>query len=147
MNVHNIYSPANKVSIDETILAFTGKSTLKVYMKTKPHPNGVKLYMLVDQHGILLSFIIYKKEKLSIYDIFKQLLDRYKNRSLKIYADRWFGSQNAIKYCCDNGFKFLIAMQKNRGKELWEEMKKEALINGYSVRSLKDMPQVRVWFQ
>ena len=132
-NIHKLYTPTTKCSIDETILSFTGKSNLKVTVVGKPHPNGVKLYTLVDECGILLGYIIYKKEKITIYNIFKKLLNPFENRSLKIYADKWFGSEGAIQYCVENNHKFLFAMQKNRPKKLWLRMYETTMKNGHTM--------------
>ena len=113
-NVQMIYSPTVKCSIDETILSSSGKSEWKVYIVGKPHPNGMKLFTLVDKFGILCSFIIYKKQKINIYTIFNGLLSPFKNQEIKIYADRWFGSQSAMDYCLENNIKFLLTIPKNR---------------------------------
>ena len=142
-NVQSVYSPAVKGSIDEMILAFTGKSSIKVYLPAKPHSNGIKLFTYVDQHGILCSLVIYKKQTIPVASIFDQLLGNFKNRTIKIYADRWFGSRNAMQYCIDNGIKFVLAMPKNRGKEMWQEMRKEAELYGYSERTLRKNSSVR----
>ena len=134
-NLRKIYSPSIKGSIDETILDYTGKLPLKIYMKAKPHPNGVKLYTYVDENGVLLSFFVHKKgESQTIYQIFKRLLFHFKDRQLKIYADRWFGSKNAMEYCLKHRIKFVLAMQSGRGKKLWNNMLPHAMRDGYAIR-------------
>ena len=133
-NLRKIYSPSIKGSIDETILAYTGKSPLEIYMKAKPHPNGVKLYTYVDENGVLLSFFVHKKgESQTIYQIFKRILFHFKDRQLKIYADRWFGSKNAMEYCLKHRIKFVLAMQSGRGKKLWNNMLPHMMRDGYAI--------------
>ena len=143
LNIHTVYKPAVKGSIDETILAFTGKSSIKVYLPAKPHPNGIKLFTYVDKHGILYSLIMYEKKSIPVSDIFSRLLGDYKNRVIKIYADRWFGSRKATEFCSKHGLKFVIAMPKNRGKKLWQELRLEAESIGYAERKWKKDESVR----
>ena len=142
-NVDVMYKPNVKGSIDETILAFTGKSSIKVYLPAKPHPNGIKLFTYVDEHGILCSLIVYKKRTIPVDIIFKRLLKKYKNREIKIYADRWFGSKKAMEYLNKNKQKFVLAMPKNRGKKMWEEMRQIADSKGYVERKWDENPSVR----
>ena len=133
-NIRDIYTPTTIVTVDETILAFTGKSSLKVYIMAKPHPNGIKLYTLVDKDGVLCAFIIYEKTKISIYEIFSQLLGKFVDKDHKVYADRWFGSSDAVLYCKENGLKFLFNMSMARGKKMWTSMKSTTDKVNYTVK-------------
>lgn len=48
------------VCVDEQIMPFKGKLSLKQYIKNKPHPWGIKLYMLSGESGLTYNFIIYQ---------------------------------------------------------------------------------------
>ena len=134
-NLRKVYIPTTKCVIDETMLSFIGKLNLKVNITGKPHPIGLKLYTLVDEYGIFLGYIIYKEKKITIYNIFKKILSPYKNRSFKIYADRWFDSEGAIKYYMENNQSFTFAMQKNHLKMLWSQMYETMMVNEYAMMS------------
>ena len=48
-----------KVCVDEQIIPFKGKHSLKVYVKNKPKKWGYKVFALCDCSGVLLNFEIY----------------------------------------------------------------------------------------
>jgi len=45
-----VYNLHRDVSVDEAMVAFKGRSTLKQYMPMKPVKQGFKVWMLVDAH-------------------------------------------------------------------------------------------------
>ncbi|KAH6933232.1 hypothetical protein HPB50_013741 [Hyalomma asiaticum] len=48
------------VCVDEQIILFTGVTTLKRYKPGKPHPTGLKNFVLTSPSGLLLDFGIYQ---------------------------------------------------------------------------------------
>ena len=48
------------VSVDEQIIPFTGKLSIKQYIKGKPYPWGIKIVPLCGQSGILYDFVLYQ---------------------------------------------------------------------------------------
>lgn len=52
--------PSQKVCIDEGIGPWKGrKKGVKTYILGKPHPNGIKIYILADENGYVYDFWIY----------------------------------------------------------------------------------------
>ena len=45
-----IYDPHREVAVDEAMIKFTGRSTLKQYMPLKPVKRGIKVWALADSH-------------------------------------------------------------------------------------------------
>ncbi|KAG5888641.1 hypothetical protein JTB14_021266 [Gonioctena quinquepunctata] len=45
--------------IDEQIRPFKGRLSIKQYIKNKPHPWGLKLYLLGGESGLTYNFLIY----------------------------------------------------------------------------------------
>jgi len=70
-NFQKYYNPHRIVAVDESMIKFKGRSTLKQYVPNKPIKRGYKVWSLVDQKGYLWNFDIYILEKLAM--LFKQI--------------------------------------------------------------------------
>lgn len=51
--------PSKEVAIDESMIKFKGRSSLKQYMPKKPIKRGYKVWMLCDKSGYCLKFDVY----------------------------------------------------------------------------------------
>ena len=49
----DIYIPGSHIAVDECVIGFTGRSTLKTTIPNKPTPTGFKVWV-VTQNGIFL---------------------------------------------------------------------------------------------
>ncbi|XP_025191739.1 uncharacterized protein LOC112591992, partial [Melanaphis sacchari] len=60
-NIYKIlYNPSQNLSVDESMVAYTGRSTMKQYMPLKPIKRGFKVWAMTDSAtGYLLSFDVY----------------------------------------------------------------------------------------
>lgn len=59
-----VYDTHCEVSIDEAMIPFKGRSTLKQYMPKKPVKRGIKVWMLADAiNGYVSSFDVYTGKK------------------------------------------------------------------------------------
>ncbi|KAL3223997.1 hypothetical protein MRX96_027064 [Rhipicephalus microplus] len=47
------------LEVDEQIVQFKGRSSLKQYVPSKPHKWGYKIFVLCDTHGLVYDFSIY----------------------------------------------------------------------------------------
>ncbi|XP_049794400.1 piggyBac transposable element-derived protein 2-like [Schistocerca nitens] len=101
----SIIEPEEYHSVYELIISFKGHSSLKQYVKTKPHKWGIKVFARAGSSGIEYDFEIYqgkgtvhKDTGLGISgDIvirFVEGLPKYKN--FKVFTDNWFTSYNLI---------------------------------------------------
>ena len=60
----SVYCPSQNVSVDEAMIPFKGRSTLKEYMPLKPVKRGIKVWALSDAvNGYLLEFEVYTGRK------------------------------------------------------------------------------------
>lgn len=89
------------ISVDEIIIPFKGRSSLKQYIKNKPHKWGIKLFARAGISGIIYDFEVYigkgtvkNASTLGISgDIVMRLVDNVpKNNNYKLYCDNWFTS-------------------------------------------------------
>ena len=55
-----VYKPSGTVAVDESMIAFKGRNSLKQYMPLKPIKRGYKVWNLADSStGYVLSFDVY----------------------------------------------------------------------------------------
>ena len=59
-NFVKLYNASKKVSIDESMTLFKGRSSLKQYNPKKPIKKGYKLWMRADMDGYVTKFDIYQ---------------------------------------------------------------------------------------
>ena len=59
-NIQSSYNPHREISIDEAMVGFKGRSSLKQYMPLKPTKRGFKIWCLCDStNGYTYSIIIH----------------------------------------------------------------------------------------
>ncbi|XP_037042056.1 piggyBac transposable element-derived protein 4-like [Bradysia coprophila] len=59
-NVRKVYQPSAVVTIDESMIPFKGRYTLKQYMPNKPIKWGYKVWCLCDSYtGFVIAFFVY----------------------------------------------------------------------------------------
>eukprot|EP00731_Ephydatia_muelleri_P013737 Em0007g1047a len=55
-----LYKPHREVAVDEAMIKFQGRSSLKQYMPQKPIKRGIKVWVLGDSHnGYFVDFVVY----------------------------------------------------------------------------------------
>lgn len=55
-----VYRGTRALSVDESMVAFKGRSSIKQYNPMKPVKRGYKLWTIADQHGYILRFEVYQ---------------------------------------------------------------------------------------
>lgn len=55
-----VYHGTREVSVDESMILFKGRSTMKQYNPMKPVKRGYKIWCLADQRGFIMKFSIYQ---------------------------------------------------------------------------------------
>nr|CAH7730523.1 unnamed protein product [Callosobruchus chinensis]CAH7746626.1 unnamed protein product [Callosobruchus chinensis] len=107
------YSPTEFQAIDESMIKYKGRSSMKQYMPAKPTKRGYKVWVRADDSGFVCEFQIYtgKVGDLSEKDlggrVVRDLTKDLKNKNNKVFFDNYFTSvplawdlkQDHI-YCC-----------------------------------------------
>lgn len=91
-------------SVDEIMIPFKGRSSLKQFMQNKPHKWGIKVFARAGVSGIIYDFEIYRgkgtvpNSTLGISgDIVMRLIEKLpKNMNYKIFMDNWFTSYSLL---------------------------------------------------
>lgn len=94
--------------IDEQIVPFRGHLAIKQYIKGKPCPWGVKIFVLCGKSGMAYDFLIYQgastgldKNKLKIFglggSVVLQLSERLQKEGHKLYFDNYFSNYQILQ--------------------------------------------------
>ena len=99
----DIYDPHREVAVDEAMIKFTGRSTLKQYMPLKPVKRGIKVWALADSHnGYFHKFQVYtgkvgSGEKGLGQRVVKDLTQHLKGKSHHVFFDNFFTSEQLLR--------------------------------------------------
>lgn len=108
-NFQKNYTPSERVAIDESMIKFKGRNSLKQYMPKKPTKRGYKVWMMCAQSGYCLDFNIYTGKQGSNVEtdlggkIVKNFCEPLKNKNHKVYFDNYF-----------NGYPLQVELLKNQ---------------------------------
>ena len=95
----SVYSPHKELSVDEAMIPFKGRSSLKQYMPKKPVKRGIKVWAVADgTNGYICDFEVYtgkqgdSVEKGLRARVVIGLTQLYKNTFRHVYFDNFFTS-------------------------------------------------------
>ncbi|XP_064472448.1 piggyBac transposable element-derived protein 3-like [Ornithodoros turicata] len=116
--------PEEYNSVDEIMVSFTGRCSVKQYMPGKPHPWGKKLWGRAGSSGILYQFDVYQGQANRDYrsglgghvvmSMCSQLLEM---KEYKVAADNFFTSLDLASNFVTKGTGFVGTVRKNRLKD------------------------------
>lgn len=95
--------------IDESIIPFKGQLIVKQYIKGKPNPWGVKVFMLCGASGIIYRSIVYQGSTTLPGDIQEQYAA---TDGLVIYLSNRIPDHHGHKLFCDNYFTSLLLLRE-----------------------------------
>lgn len=93
-----LYRPHRDVVVDEAMVKFKGRSSLKLYMKDKPIIRGYKVWMLCGSSGYNLKFEVYTGKKGGKIEtgfggrIVLYMCQELENKNHVVYMDNFFSS-------------------------------------------------------
>ena len=89
----SIYVPRKNLALDEGMLAWKGRLSIKVYNPQKPDKYGIKMYFLCESDtGYVLDFIVYSGESKTLREIVLELLERYLGKGYHVFMDNYYNS-------------------------------------------------------
>ncbi|XP_064630946.1 piggyBac transposable element-derived protein 3-like [Lineus longissimus] len=114
--------PSEHNSLDEQMIPFKGKRCpIKQYVKSKPHPWGLKVWARSSDTGLLFDFDVYqggtgKKTELGMGgDVVVKLCDTLpKHENYKVFADNLFTSIALAEKLLQDGILYVGIVRKNR---------------------------------
>ena len=112
-------------SVDEIMVPFKGKSSIKQYIRGKPNPWGFKLWGRAGASGVLYDFDVYqgragRQAENSIGvggDVVLQMCGSLpEGKNYKIFADNFFTSMPLLSKLREKSFHFIGTVRSNRLK-------------------------------
>ncbi|XP_016659397.1 piggyBac transposable element-derived protein 3-like [Acyrthosiphon pisum] len=93
-------SGTRELSVDESMIKFKGRSTIKQYNPMKPIKRGYKLWCIADQNGYIMKFTVYQGKNETLEKEFEntnlgerivlQLTKPFWNESRIVFFDNYF---------------------------------------------------------
>jgi hypothetical protein len=114
-----MYSPSQYLTLDEAMVAFKGRSSIKQYIPSKPHKWGYKIYCLASDN-YLLHFEVYEGKATTpsslgaTYDTVMRMISSYEHQNYILFTDSWFTSPTVLSALKQNGVLACGSVRKNR---------------------------------
>lgn len=97
------------VCIDEQMVPFRGQLTMKQYVKGKPHPWGIKVFMLCSNNGLAYDFLLYQGATTDLDEnilknygfaaaVVMKLSNRLDEKGYYLYFDNYFSTYPLLKH-------------------------------------------------
>jgi Transposase IS4/DDE_Tnp_1-like zinc-ribbon len=145
------FIPIHHLSLDEAMVAYKGRSSIKQYIPSKPHKWGYKIYCLASE-DYLLHFEVYEgkeddpSESGSTYDTVIRMTQQYQNQQLILFTDNWFTSPTLMNALKERGIRMCGSVRSNRkGMPTIHKHAIKALSKGEYIRRQKDDICLAVW--
>lgn len=114
------YNPTRIQSIDESMIAFKGRSSIKQYTPNKPIKRGYKEWTRADAFGYVCQFEIYTKKTNNIVEknlgarAFNDLVRNLVRKNYIVYFDNYFFSPTLIADLLEHDVLACSTTRQNR---------------------------------
>ena len=114
-----LYNPSKNLAVDEAMIKFQGRSSLKQYMPAKPIKHGIKVLVQGDSsNGYFSRFEVYtgrkdNREGLGAY-VVKTLTNDLKHKHHHVYFDNYFTSYQLMVDLEQDGIYGCGTARRNR---------------------------------
>jgi hypothetical protein len=113
------YLPSRDLVLDEAMVAYKGRSSIKQYIPSKPHRWGYKVWCLAS-NGYLVRFEVYEGKELHpsgrgvTYDTVMRMVQPYEGKQHVLYIDSWFTSAKLLDALQQRGTRACGTVQRKR---------------------------------
>lgn len=120
---HAAYTAGKNLSLDESLLLFRGRLSIRQYIKTKAAKYGIKFYELTTSDGYVLNLQIYQgdqgKNDSSLLGgktekIVKTLMTPYLDKGHNLFMDNFYNSLNLSTYLLSKQTHVTGTLRANR---------------------------------
>lgn len=119
-----VHTPDRHIAIDESVISFKGRVSFRQYLKGKPHPWGMKAYVLSEsKSGYLQGVCVYYGRETELIDrddlgqtprVVLTLVQGLHNKGYDLYVDRYYTSPLLATELQKVGITVTGTMQTNR---------------------------------
>ena len=120
-----VYSHGKSLSMDESLVLFKGRLSVKRYISSKRARLGIKLYQLCTFNGILLDFIVYHGNlepglislencPLITERIPATVMQKYLNKGHHLFIDNYYTFISLAEYLMQNGTYIMGTIREHR---------------------------------
>ena len=149
------YSPGENQSVDEAMIKFKGRTTLKQYMPKKPIKRGIKMWFRADsKSGYMSNFDIYvgrsgkETEQNLWYAVVTRLCQAIYGRWHRVYFDNFFTSLSlVVELFCNKTLSCgtVRSGKCNFSKELFDKAITKNMNRGDYVEKSKGLIKMITW--
>ena len=131
-----LYNPSKEIAVDEAMIKFQARSSLKQYIPKKPIKHGIKVWVLGDSNnGYFSRFEVYsgRGEARVVgfgIHVIKNLTKELKNRNHHVFFDNFFASYQLLVDLEKDGLYGCGTARKDR-MEFPTALKKPGVVSNY----------------
>lgn len=124
------YKPSKHQAVDESMIKFKGRSSLRQYMPMKPIKRGYKVWIRADKSGYVCKFQIYTGKVLDATEknlgarVVKDLTQDLIGHGHYLYFDNFFNSVDLQRYL-QNNFIYACGTARKGRKDTPEDIKED----------------------
>ena len=134
----SVYKPSKNLAVDEAMIKFQGRSSLKQYMPKKPIKRGIKVWVLGDSsNGYFSKFKVYTGKQEARENglgehVVKTLTRGLETKKHHVFFDNFFTSTNLLEDLHKDGIYGCGTLREDR-KNIPPELKKPKLKKRYNM--------------
>jgi len=143
-NFRKYYTLGENITIDESLVHFKGRNSMRFYIPMKPHKYGFKIHLLCDSdthylYNMLLDpgnsgkDFIYHQDANSLSEsiVLRLISDIKDKKERNIFCDGWYSSISLLKKLSKLGYKHTTVLRAN-SKDLPPKLKLEGYEKAFS---------------
>ncbi|XP_014472553.1 PREDICTED: piggyBac transposable element-derived protein 4-like [Dinoponera quadriceps] len=112
----DVYKPCQQLSLDECVIPWRGRLSIKTYNPAKITKYGILVRVLCEAvTGYVCNFHVYAADGKKLEDTVLTVIEPYKNIWHQIYQDNYYNSVNMAKILMKNKVRVCGTIRKNRG--------------------------------
>ena len=114
------YIPNRELTIDERIVKYTGRLSFLQFIRSKPTPWGIKVFVLADaSSGYVYNWKVYtgaenNNRRNTAHNVVIELISGLEGRGHVLYHDSYYSYYNTVRFLAENDIGSVGTLNKNR---------------------------------